>query len=131
MKDLSANTAPVNSTAARVIGKGVDYEYSLPEHEVVSDMPLPVKTLHQTIGLKINHTGASFGWLTVIGLSATAKARWVCRCVCGRYCLRKARSIGNPDNIYDRCQHCTHLAVLKKNAEYRRTGVNQGNRYLQ
>lgn len=47
-------------------------------------------------------TGKVFGSLTVVGLSATAKKKWVVRCECGGYELRNAKSLASGYG----CEYC-------------------------
>lgn len=68
-------------------------------------------------------TGYKFGRFTVVGLCKHAiPAKWVVRCVCGAYSTRKAKAIKNPNNSLDRCEHCRHLAHLKRTEFFLRTG---------
>lgn len=60
-----------------------------------------------------NLIGATFGFLTVVGLSQHSGKRgegraaaWVCRCRCGYYILRRTRAVKNPNNVNDACEPC-------------------------
>jgi len=76
-----------------------------------------------------NLTGHQFGRLTVVGKIrkdwSCPKARWVVRCACGDFEVRKSKSILNPANDQDCCHHCRQVIQARKAHEYRTTGVNQ------
>ena len=113
--------APVDRVAARVVfHAGGKYESSkryvgLPE----SFVPFPMKPVPKNAPALV---GRRFGRLTVKGLSLCGSGRWVCRCLCGTYVMRKAKAITNPENWGDRCSECQHLAYLKREELWRRTG---------
>jgi len=92
MKELYsriANSTPIDRTAAQVVQKGVHYD---PTHEDVrwfSELPPCGNPPH---GIP-NYIGIKAGYLTVIGYSNREGAKWVCRCVCGRYEHRNAKSL--------------------------------------
>ena len=46
------------------------------------------------------------GMLEVVGLSMDIQGAWVCECLCGNYCFRKAKALKNPDNLNDSCKGC-------------------------
>ena len=66
--------------------------------------------------------GRKFGRFTVIGISRDFSRQWVVRCSCGIYTTRSAKAIKNKKNDIDMCEHCRHLAFLKREESYRRTG---------
>lgn len=108
--------APVNKTAALVVGKGVHYEPNKKVTTADSGTPLPIDKRK-----KCDCVGLRRGRLTVVGYS-TVNGRLVVRCDCGTYTLRKAKAMKNEANEQDRCEHCRHLAFLKRAEHYRRTG---------
>lgn len=111
---------PVNKTAARVISRGEHHDYKIFEDNIVSDVPLPVRRdLPETPSFK-DLTGIKFGRLTVIGYSATHKSRWVCRCTCGNYVMRRGAAIR--DGLGAMCEHCYMLQRAKRDDLFRRTG---------
>jgi len=73
-------------------------------------------------------TGVTFGRFTVVGLLPIKKngknLLWLVRCVCSHYESRRSKSIRNPKNNHDRCEHCRQLSYLKKVDEFQRTGKN-------
>ena len=120
---------PVNHTAAAVVlGKGVHF---IPNKIITtgdSELPIPTKPLtrHELSQPQfVDLTGKKFGRFTVIGKSRDHGARWVVRCSCGKYSLRKTKAINNPSNAQDRCEECRHLAHLKREQMWRATGRNQ------
>lgn len=62
------------------------------------------------------------GKFTVIGLSANVAARWIVKCDCGMYALRRARAIINPENTLDRCQKCEHLRNTDRRDHFKDVG---------
>lgn len=118
------NERPVDKTAALVVGRGESYEFKMPPNSSDSEQPLPVKApqwQHWNDKHFVDFTGRKFGWLTVLGLSATKAKRWVCRCNCGRYCLRLTATIRAevPDAS---CDQCNQLLQAKRYELIRRTG---------
>lgn len=124
MKDLHARK-PVNKTAAIVTSCGVHYEPNKIVQTNDSDLPIATRPFTKA-ELKqqcfVDLTGFRVGRLSVIGAARDFKGRWVVRCDCGKYSTRRAKSIKNPENVQDRCEHCRHLAFLKRNELWRRTG---------
>ncbi|HCI6749388.1 TPA: hypothetical protein NPP60_005058 [Klebsiella variicola subsp. variicola] len=126
---LDSKRNAVNRTAARVVGKGVHWTPDKKILTVESDNPLPLRNLEDLEPQARAHAQAMIGLrcgrLTVIGLSTTKK-RYVCRCYCGRYCLRSGVAIKNPANqTIDRCELCRALAAIKKHHHYVTYGVDQ------
>ena len=124
MKNIYART-PINKTAAIVIGRGFYYEPNKIVLTNDSDMPIATRPFTK-VELRnksfIDLTGVRVGRFIVIGVSKDFKGGWVVRCDCGMYSTRKAKAIKNPENVQDRCEHCRHLAFLKRNSLCRRTG---------
>lgn len=115
---------PVNATASRVMSRGEHFEYRPHADSSDSDLPLPTRQL--TDELRANPafrdlTGLAVGRLKVIGLSEKPK-RWVCRCSCGRYVLRKAVALISGTAASAPCDQCYLLAISKKRDLVRRTG---------
>ena len=71
-----------------------------------------------------NLTGKKFGSFTVIGRytgnkpATTHKPKWVCLCDCGRYEMRRSRSIRNPENQHDKCHVCRKVGEIKRHKKY-------------
>jgi len=124
MNDIHARV-PINRIAARVTSGGSAYN---PLKSVKNyDTDLPIQTRQSTPIERrasgfIELSGRRVGRLAVIGLASAIPARWVLRCDCGRYTTRTAKAIKNPKNTNDRCEHCRHLAFLKCEEHWRRTG---------
>lgn len=124
MKDIHARTA-INKTAALVVGTGTHY---VPNKKVLandSDLPIATRLLTKAElrqSCFIDLAGARVGRFTVIGAARDFSGRWVVRCDCGTYSTRKTKAIKNSKNIQDRCEHCRHLAFLKRNEQWRRSG---------
>lgn len=124
MKDLHARK-PINKTAAIVISRGVHYEPNKIVQTNDSDLPIATRPITKEEFKQqcfVNLTGFRVGRLSVIGVARDFKGKWVVRCDCGIYSTRRAKSIKNPENVQDRCEHCRNLAFLKRNEHWRKTG---------
>lgn len=125
MRELDA-LHPINRVAARVVfGKNDNYIPAKKINAPDQDFPHPMyKNLSEF--LKDPNwrdlTGIRFGRFTTIGKSIEFNGRWVVRCDCGVYSIRRGKSILNPENSQDRCDLCRHLVFLKREEHYRYTG---------
>ena len=121
------NSAPVNKQAAWVTSKGFQYSPNKMVQARESKFPMPIRDIKKS---ELNNAdfvdlrGFRRGRLVVVGLLKDSK-NWVARCDCGTYVVRKARSIKNEKNNQDRCEECRHLAFLKQEEAWRRTGKDQ------
>lgn len=107
--------APINSTAARVTGKGFQYT---PDKKITcthSDVPLPIIRIGWN---EEDITGIKQGRLTVIGKFSKGAGKkasmWAVRCQCGNYETRSRKALLNPANNQDCCQQCRHVEHLKR-----------------
>lgn len=126
MKDISSRV-PVNKTAALVTGSGE--EFVSRKKITTVDSPTPIKT----IGLgRVDYNMAKMvagyisnqwkcGRLQVVGLYSTQPLRFIMRCQCGTYTVRRSKAVRNRNN-YDMCEECRHLMHLKRAEYWRRTG---------
>lgn len=118
MKDIHARR-PIDRVASRVTGEGVHYE---PEIAIgnTHDSDLPIPTLGIPPGLD-DLTGHRTGRLTVIGYHGARHNprgevihhRWVLRCDCGRWTVRRSRALKKPRCAEDCCDTCSHLRSVK------------------
>jgi hypothetical protein len=124
--DLFAMT-PVNRLAGRVTaGSSTCYEPKKKVTATESETPFPLRHLDYQVKNSqdfVDLTGVKFGRLTVIGMHLNLNGRWVCRCTCGRYVVRRKKAIQNSENSGDRCSLCQHLAYLKREDYFRRNGI--------
>lgn len=112
-------STPVNATAGRVVAGGVSHEYQPDPCHLISDTPLPVLRDVESPTFQ-DLTGVKFGRLSVVGYSATHKGRWVCRCTCGNYVLRKTKTVKG--GLGAMCEHCSLMQQAKRKEYTRRTG---------
>jgi len=127
MADIS-NRVAVNKTAALVVGSGFHYEPNKKIQNNDSDMPLPIVKMTKEIKSQssfVDFTGLRFGRFVVLGIARDYKSSWVVRCACGKYTTRRAKAIENPSNDHDRCEHCRHLAHLKRTDHWKQTGKDK------
>lgn len=117
---------PVDRTAARVIGKGVSFDSNVGIGQCMHDSDLPIPTAPTPEKLRnmgADLTGSRFGRLTVIGYhsrkakpNGAHKHRWVVRCACGRYSVRRGDSLRRAKNPNECCERCDQLRIIKNRA---------------
>lgn len=118
--DRIISSVPINGTAARVVAKGSRYIQKRVTNHLHWDIcPKLRQPLHGALDL----TGVKFGKFVVVGLlyfdrfkqkrKKNNPARWVCKCECGRFEARHAKTIKKDASENDRCQECFNVDVLK------------------
>ena len=112
---------PINATAARVISNGTHFNCNKVIQEFESDTPHPLKNLPSKTE---NLTGKRVGRFTVLGMSRDLKKRWVVRCDCGTYSMRRRKAILNPANNMDRCGECLEIIQIKRSYHFEKTGID-------
>jgi hypothetical protein len=118
---------PIDAVAARVVARGEQFEYQAHPTSLDSDLPLAVKHIPDAARANpsfVDYTGERFGRFTVSGLSANRKARWVCRCVCGRYSMRSSSAIASAAKDAC-CDQCYLQAVSKRHEHLRRSSKDR------
>ena len=130
--DAIITSAPLNGTAARVLSqRGEHYYIELkPSPHKHWDIPPAMLSVAEMTRLNPQHgamaratIGRRFGRLTVVGYpeeqNPKKKARWVVRCTCGSYEIRKMPSIkrGAAEAM---CMKCEKVEYFKD--RYRRLG---------
>lgn len=110
---------PSNKEAAMSTngGKGQPLETKAFNDGLGRDLPFPLKPITPDVRANrgfVDLTGQVNGRLTFLGLSRDHKspARWVARCACGKYVLRRFR--GAMDPATDRCADCEHTKKLRE-----------------
>jgi len=118
--DRIITSSPLNSTAGKVTSRGEHWE---PEGQIPpglkhwkSPPPMHVYRTTNAHSASIDFTGKKFGRFTVLGLSAERAsdgARWICKCVCGDYEARSAKTIkaalaglAPEDTLSFQCYYC-------------------------
>lgn len=115
------SSVPLNSTAARVIGKGVHYEPQMRPHATEALIGMPAILRPVKNGKRLGH------W-TILGLAADSpeassrkpEALFVVKCSCGRYGLRRMKSLVRARKRKEGCPECKHLQTVR--ALYRKQG---------
>jgi hypothetical protein len=105
---------PIDKLAAIVVSRGFHFEAKIKKDCHDERDILPACRLHWASKEIFDLTGLKVGWLTVIGLSEEKKDRWVCRCVCGKYLFRTAKSLKKDKTVIDKCLHCLKLDYIRK-----------------
>ena len=111
---------PINSTAAAVTSNGQHHEYKATH--LIYDSPFPMPTWLPGNPNFIDMTGQRFGRLTVFGYSKEFPHKWVCRCACGMYCIRKTKALTSTTHPVIPCHQCYRLAAKKKSEYFKATG---------
>lgn len=113
-----------NRTASLVVSTGVSWDGpKTHEDSQDSDLPLPVMIPEPWVfrsGLP-DLTGKRRGRLVVVGFSATVPKRWVCRCDCGKFTLRKTRSISIEE--FDACYECCRVIWIRDHKSFDPTAI--------
>jgi len=135
------NPIPVDRTAANVIRPGFSEEF-VPKNDgpLFSDVFIKGKKADEGVKNKrFDLTGLKFGQMTVVeyyggsnrynknGKSKykTGGARWVCRCSCGNYEVRKGKAIRKMvkgTRRREMCQECRELEKIQHKEFKRLTG---------
>jgi hypothetical protein len=116
---------PVDSTARRVLGKGVEWAPDLRRQQYYLRSEIAPPPMRKVVPGNLDLTGQRFGRLVVLGLGAVKNQRlkspppasWVVRCDCGAFEGRTAKALrkpGNPDRHM--CLHCGYVEMLKQKA---------------
>jgi hypothetical protein len=115
-----AKRVPIDRTAASVTSRSLanTFHPHLSEGEVFSPTPLPVRVKPTFSNRLHDLTGKKFGRFTVIGLSVEGKGasgygRWVVRCVCGWYSVRKSRSLKSVSASEQMCHRCHAIERMR------------------
>jgi len=111
---MDTHLFPINKTAAFVVSSGSHFEPKIKPHCHDERDTCPELRLQWGTQETFNLTGLKCGWLTVVGLSEEKKDRWVCRCVCGKYVFRTAKSLRKTKSIVDKCIYCNKLDYLRQ-----------------
>lgn len=120
--DALAASTPLNRDAAIARdGRGTHYCVQPPANRVHSDLPLALREIGPEMlacGF-VDLRGIKFGRMTVVGLSADIAKRWVVRCACGQYEVRKSATIKALDRTAAQgmCFVCEHGEKLKAEAK--------------
>ncbi len=111
---------PADRVASRVTQpgpKGLESK-KRPSGDGTQAMPWPMRAVPANVP---DLTGRVSGFLTVVGLSHFignstngSPARWVCRCICGYYVIRKPKTIRRQRDECDACDRCRELQFLKR-----------------
>jgi len=129
--NFNKNSLPINSTAKRVVQKGIHYDFKT-NQGVHSDVPHKnrVKTRVLKASLKdpsfedfTDHRHGSFTVQRYVGHG------WSCKCVCGEYEIRTTKSIkkhiklkGQIDE--DMCDSCADLKRIRNKSSARAMGYS-------
>lgn len=129
-KDFSRiiTSIPQDRTAASVMRPGYHYEpigrADTGELTWFAECPeiLPLPAFQKGCDPILNLAGRTMGYLTVIGYGgnggkgSTGKgARWVCRCLCGRYCYCRSQGLRRrkPHQPQLMCDVCNNADAIR------------------
>lgn len=135
------NSAPIDATAARIMGRGVQYDPAITNPEAVRlEAPLPCipyKGLKPLIRGANNNmkggtrsyrdfTGAVYGNLTIIGFlgGRRSKEMWLAKCLCGDYTKRRDKTLRKKrNNSFDYCPDCEARDQAQARYAFQATGI--------
>ena len=111
--DAIAASEPLNRLAALAAAVG----YSGDEETMLAKAKSDIQALTQRDPSFRNLIGVRKGRLTVVAYAGASTkksggARWVVRCVCGCYEVRRSKTLG-PDSQNDRCNRCNDLQRIQ------------------
>lgn len=115
---MDTHLLPIDKTAALVVSNGTHFDAKIKPHKHDEREALPHLRLKWATQDSFNITGLKVGWLTVVGLSEEKNNRWVCRCVCGKYVFRSAKSLRRAKSVDDKCLHCAKLDYLRERSSH-------------
>ena len=133
-------STPINKTAALVTSRSKDnyrlvksingdncrYDSDLPLSyyksffDYIAEMddgegnPLPMKSIKKIYEQRKHMDLAHYrrGRLVVLGMSKEHRSRWVCRCDCGRFTIRRGRCFSK--DKFDACGECNALRRIQE-----------------
>lgn len=112
-----AASSPINADAARAYVYAYGGEEPLLLERAVRDIPAEKS---KDPGFR-NLIGVKAGYLRVIAYAGTRRqngARWIVRCLCGRYEFRSSKAIkailANALGTGKKCRECHHLDLVRK-----------------
>ncbi|WP_175224629.1 hypothetical protein [Achromobacter ruhlandii] len=130
--DLGA--IPIDAASLRVTMPSYEWNPAVKEGgELIFDIPPPFSTTKRKWNGKRpeNITGRRSGRLIAVGYfgrkdkgGGAENQLWVCRCSCGKYCIRRALTIKRPKDSDDCCKHCAHLKYLQRHDRFRQGMVS-------
>ncbi len=127
---------PADRVAVRVIKRGNEHvpskKVQVREYDVKpAGVPLRTKPIwsgfsweqppENMLGRKVGHmVVVEYGGrqqpktITQARPSGAIAQKWICRCPCGRYTTRTAKTIKKAKDPDDKCEHCRHLDFLRR-----------------
>ena len=104
--------APIDRVASNVTSIGTHFEQNFIRDSRDQREPYPIRPVPPSPTSKMTSAliGMRYGRMQVIGLSRDVLNRWVVRCACGVYTLRRFAAIRNPENNNDCCSECHYIA---------------------
>jgi hypothetical protein len=123
MKDIYS-LSPLNKQTAIVTGKGEHFTpkriftntFDVPTFEYsvnATDSPAFNHACVSSANTIINYSGKKFPQMMVVGVLNSSPLRWILKCKCGRYELRKPRGMKKIDATTI-CGECEYLNKIKK-----------------
>lgn len=126
----------VNKNTAMAVSGGTNYEPNYTNNEdliVFKVKPLmPIVKNSQILKLSKELVGQRFSRLLVVGWFKKG-GKWICRCDCGYFTVRKTSSIRHGlanKNSFAACHECMHIIEVKRTDHWRRTGKDLPREYF-
>ena len=124
--DAVAASTPLDATASAVRdGSGEIYEVRVPAH--IAHFIAPPRPQMDRPDDVEDLTGIQRGRFTVIRYHSPAKdgGKWLVRCACGDYELRRAKAIRRGDDQDMSCFCCVHTDTLRRRGSSQNTSARR------
>lgn len=108
------NLTPIDQIAANVVSTGTHFNCDFARAPRDQREPYATRAVppSPTAAVTKSVIGKRYGRMEIIGLARDVKDRWVVRCACGMYSLRRFAAIRNPNNNNDCCGECLYKAKI-------------------
>jgi hypothetical protein len=105
---------PIDRLARDVTSGGVHFTRDEKQDPRDQRQPYPTRPVPLVSGgvVAASLVGKRYGRMQIIGLARDVAKRWVVRCSCGMYALRRFASITNSSNNNDCCGQCRYAATI-------------------
>lgn len=124
--DRIAASSPINRAAGLAVsGASIHYEPKINDARESWDAPPALRPIPPNVPPLV---GRRFGRMVVVGLQAETNGRWVVRCACGKYEVRRAAAINGKYAAVQQCQVCDHLDKLRHIDRVRQFGAERANK---
>lgn len=110
---LLSSSAPVDRTAARVVGKGFHHEVKVKAGDTQTWDAPPLSAPRPAAAA--DYTGVRRGFMTAFRYHEAGKngSKWLVRCDCGNYEVRSIKKWAERQDLPDGCTRCRRVHYVK------------------